>query len=164
MKFIGRSVPRVDALAKVKGEAVFASDMSMPGQVYMKMLMARRPHAIVRRIDTSKAEALAGVLTVLTSRDVPCNEFGYYTYDQPVLCGPSEKAYADRVRFVGDRVAAVVAESEATAAQARDLIEVEYEDLPVVSDVEEAMQPGAPILHADLLSPESQYSHDSWQP
>ena len=98
----------------------------MPGQAYMKMLMAHRPHAIVKRVDTSKAEALPGVLTVLTSQDVPCNEFGYYTYDQPVLCGPSEKPYADRVRFVGDRVAAVIAETEAIAAKARDLIEVEY--------------------------------------
>jgi CO/xanthine dehydrogenase Mo-binding subunit len=152
MKYIGQSVPRIDAWAKVKGEAVFASDMVMPGQAYMKMLMSHRPHAIVRRVDTSKAEQLPGVLIVLTSKDVPCNEFGYYTYDQPVLCGPSQKPYADRVRFVGDRVAAVVAETEAIAAQARDLIEVEYEDLPVVCDVEEAMQPEAPILHPDVGS------------
>jgi CO/xanthine dehydrogenase Mo-binding subunit len=152
MKYIGHSVPRVDAAAKVKGEAVFASDMVMPGQAYMKMLMARRPHAIVKRVDISKAEALPGVLTVLTSQDVPCNEFGYYSYDQPVLCGPSEKPYANRVRFVGDRVAAVVAETEAIAAKARDLIEVEYEDLPAVYDVEEAMQSGAPILHPELGS------------
>jgi CO/xanthine dehydrogenase Mo-binding subunit len=152
MKYIGQSVPRVDAKAKVKGEAIFASDMEMPGQAYMKMLMAHRPHAIVKRVDTSKAEAVPGVLTVLTSHDVPCNEFGYYNYDQPVLCGPSEKPYADRVRFVGDRVAAVVAETEAIAAKARDLIEVEYEDLPVVCDVEDAMQPDAPILHPDVGS------------
>ncbi len=152
MKYIGQSVPRVDALAKVKGQAVFASDMVMPGQTYMKMLMSHRPHAIVKRVDTSKAEALRGVLAVLTSQDVPCNEFGYYTYDQPVLCGPSEKPYADRVRFVGDRVAAVIAETEAIAARARDLIEVEYEDLPVVCDVEEAMKPGATVLHPDVGS------------
>ncbi len=150
MKYIGQSVPRVDAEAKVKGEAVFASDWTMPGQVYMKMLMARRPHAIVKRVDTTRAAALSGVLAVLTSRDVPCNEFGYYTYDQPVLCGPCDKPYADRVRFVGDRVAAVVAETEVIAAAARDLIEVEYEDLPVVCDVEEAMQPEAIVLHPDL--------------
>lgn len=147
MKYIGQSVPRVDAVAKVKGEAVFASDMVMPGQVYLKMLMARRPHAIVRNVDTTKAEALPGVLTVLTSRDLHCNEFGYYTYDQPVLCGPCDKPYADRVRFVGDRVAAVVAETETIAAQACDLIEVDYEDLPVVCDVEMAMRPDAPVLH-----------------
>jgi CO/xanthine dehydrogenase Mo-binding subunit len=152
MKYIGQSVPRVDAIAKVKGEAVFASDMVMPGQAYLKMLMSHRAHAIVKRVDTSKAEALPGVLTVLTAQDVPCNEFGYYTYDQPVLCGPSQKPYTDRVRFVGDRVAAVVAETEAIAARARDLIDVEYEDLPVVTDVEEAMQPDAPVLHPDVGS------------
>ncbi len=152
MKYIGQSVRRVDALEKVKGEAVFASDMVMPGQVYLKMLMAHRPHALVKRVDTSRAEALPGVLLVLTARDVPCNEFGYYSYDQPVFCGLSAKPYTDRVRFVGDRVAAVVAETEAIAAQARDLIEVEYEDLPVVSDVEEAMQTDAPILHPDVGS------------
>lgn len=152
MKYIGQSVPRIDAIAKVKGEAVFASDMLMPRQAYMKMLMSHRPHAIVKRVDTSKAEALPGVLTVLTSQDVPCNEFGYYSYDQPVLCGPSDKPYADRVRFVGDRVAAVVAETEAIATAARNLIEVEYEDLPGVYDVEEAMQQNAPILHPDLGS------------
>src|SRR5512146_2892328 len=112
MKYIGQSVPRVDALAKVKGEAVFASDRNLPGQAYLKVLLARRPHAIVRSVDTSCAEGLEGVIAVLTSKDVPCNEFGYYTYDQPVLCGPSAKPYADRVRYVGDRVAAVVAESE----------------------------------------------------
>ncbi len=111
MKYIGQSVPRVDAVAKVKGEAIFASDMVLPGRAYMKALMARRPHAIIRRVDTSKAEALPGVLTVLTSQDVPCNEFGYYTYDQPVLCGPGEKPYTDQV-------AAVIAETEAIAAKA----------------------------------------------
>jgi CO/xanthine dehydrogenase Mo-binding subunit len=149
MTFIGQSVPRVDAGAKVRGEAVFASDMSLPGQVYMKTLLARRPHAIVRRVDTSRAEALEGVLTVLTSRDVPCNEFGYYVYDQPVLCGPSAKPFADRVRYVGDRVAAVIAESEAIARQALDLIDVEYEDLPVVCDVEEAVEPDAIRVHPE---------------
>ena len=150
MKYIGKSVPRVDAAAKVKGEAIFASDRIMPGQAYMKMLMSHRPHAIVKQVDTSKAEALPGVLTVLTARDVACNEFGYYSYDQPVLCGPSQKPFADRVRFVGDRVAAVVAETEAIAAAACDLIDVEYEDLPVVCDVEDAMQPDAPVLHPDV--------------
>src|SRR5512144_293257 len=143
MNYIGQSVPRVDALEKVKGEAIFASDMVMPGQAYMKMLMSHRPHAIVKRVDVSKAEALPGVLTVLTAQDVPCNEFGYYSYDQPVLCGPSEKPFTDRVRFVGDRVAAVVAETEAIAAKAIRLIDVEYEDLPVVVDVEEAIRPEA---------------------
>jgi CO/xanthine dehydrogenase Mo-binding subunit len=150
MPYIGQSVPRVDARSKVTGESVYASDLLMPGQAYLKVLMARRPHAIVRRVDVSQAEALPGVIAVLTSRDVPCNEFGYYSYDQPVLCGPCAKPYADRVRYVGDRVAAVVAESDEIAAAALQLIQVEYEDLPVVCDVEEALEPGATVLHPDL--------------
>jgi CO/xanthine dehydrogenase Mo-binding subunit len=151
MKYIGQSVPRIDALSKVKGEAVFASDMVLPDQAYMKMLMARRPHAIVKTVNTSKAEAIPGVLAVLTSKDVPCNEFGYYTYDQPVFCGPSDKAYADRVRYVGDRVAAVIAETETIAAEACKLIEIEYEDLPIVRNVEEALEDKI-ILHPDVGS------------
>ena len=160
MKYIGQSVPRVDVVAKVKGEAVFASDMVMPGQAYMKMLMSHRPHAIVKRVDTTRAAALPGVILVLTAQDVPCNEFGYYAYDQPVLCGPSQKPYTDRVRYVGDRVAAVVAETEAIAAAACKLIEVEYEDLPVVCDVEDAMQPDAPVLHPDNTAEYPGYSRN----
>jgi CO/xanthine dehydrogenase Mo-binding subunit len=152
MNYIGKSVPRVDAIAKVKGEAVFASDMIMPDQTYMKMLLARRPHAIVKRVDVSKARAVPGVLLVLTSTDVPANEFGYYANDQPVLCGPCAKPYADRVRYVGDRVAAVVAETEEIAKHACSLIEVEYEDLPLVTDAEEAAKPDAVLLHPDLES------------
>jgi CO/xanthine dehydrogenase Mo-binding subunit len=157
MKYIGQSVPRVDALAKVKGEAVYASDMVLPGQTYMKFLLARRPHAIVKKVDTARAEAVAGVIAVLTSGDVPVNEFGYYSYDQPVLCGPCAKPYADRVRYVGDRVAAVIAETEEIAKKATDLIEVNYEDLPIVCDVEEALLPNAPLLHPDLGS--NQFGH-----
>jgi CO/xanthine dehydrogenase Mo-binding subunit len=152
MKYIGQSVPRIDALSKVKGEAVFASDMVLPNQAYMKMVMARRPHAIVKKVDTSKAEAYPGVLAVLSSKDVPCNEFGYYTYDQPVFCGPSKKEFADRVRYVGDRVAAVIAETETIAAEACKLIEIEYEDLPIVRNVEEALADNAIILHPDVGS------------
>jgi CO/xanthine dehydrogenase Mo-binding subunit len=157
MKYVGQSVPRVDALAKVTGEAVYASDMIRPDQAYMKVLMARRPHAIVKRVDTTRAEAFPGVLAVLTSKDVPCNEFGYYSYDQPVLCGPGPKPYADRVRYVGDRVAAVVAETEEIAKKALDLITVDYEDLPIVCDMEEALQPSAPLLHPELGT--NQFGH-----
>jgi len=154
MKYVGQSVTRVDALAKVRGEAVFASDMVMENQAYMKVLMAHRPHAIVRNVDISRAKMVPGVLDIMTSVDVPNNEFGYYSYDQPVLCGPSTKPYADRVRYVGDRVAAVVAESEEAAMEAIALIVVDYEDLPVVCDVEEAIKADAPVLHPDLGSNE----------
>lgn len=153
MGYLGQSVKRTDAEAKVKGEALYPGDINLPNQAYMKILFAGRPHAIVRAIDTSKAEALEGVIAVFTAKDVPLNEYGLGVRDQPVLCGPgSSKPYADRVRFVGDQVALVVAETEAIAARGRDLIRVDYEDLPVVTDPRQAMQPDAPLLHPELES------------
>jgi len=150
VEVIGVSVPRVDAPAKVTGQALYSGDLSMPGMAYMKILFAERPHAIVRRIDTSKAEALPGVVAVFTAKDVPVNEYGLQINDQPVLCGPgSSIPGADRVRFVGDQVAIVVAESEAIAEEALRHIEVEYEDLPVVTDPRQAMQPDAPLIHPE---------------
>jgi CO/xanthine dehydrogenase Mo-binding subunit len=149
MAYIGQSTIRVDALAKVRGQAPFASDINLPDQAYMKILFSSRAHAIVKSVSTAQAEAFPGVLAVLTSKDVPVNEFGYYVTDQPVLCGPCAKPYADRVRFPGDKVALVIAETEEIAAQARSLIEVEYEDLPLVTDPEEALLPGAVLLHPE---------------
>jgi CO/xanthine dehydrogenase Mo-binding subunit len=102
----------------------------------------------VLSIDTVQALALPGVVAVLTAQDVPRNEYGLQTRDQPVLCGPgSSKPGADVVRFVGDQVAFIVAESEQAAIQARDLLQVQYEDLPVLTDPFEALKPGAPQLH-----------------
>jgi CO/xanthine dehydrogenase Mo-binding subunit len=116
--------------------------------LFMKILMAERPHARIRSLDTKAAETTPGVVAVLTARDVPVNEYGLQIPDQPVLCGPgSSKPDSDRVRFVGDQVAAVVAESEAAAAAALPLIRLDYEDLPLVLDPVAAMQPGAPLLH-----------------
>ena len=150
MSIVGQSVQRVDAVSKVTGEALFPGDINKPNQAYLKILFAGRPHALVRQVDTSRAEALAGVLAVFTAKDVPVNEYGLIMPDQPVLCGPgSSKPYADRVRFEGDQVALVVAELEGIAATACKLIEVTYEDLPILTDVEQAMQPGAPLLHPE---------------
>ncbi|OGO34176.1 MAG: aldehyde oxidase [Chloroflexi bacterium RBG_16_54_18] len=150
MPSVGKSSARIDALAKVTGQALFPGDNNLPGQAHMKILFAHRPHAIIKRIDTSRAEALAGVLAVLTARDVPVNEYGLIMPDQPVLCGPgSSKPYAECVRFVGDQVALIIAETEEIASQGRDLVEVEYEDLPVITDVQQAMQNSTVLLHPD---------------
>ncbi len=150
MAVIGKSVPKLDARGKVTGETLFPGDVNRPDQAYMKILFAGRPHAIVRRVDTAAAEAFPGVLAVLTAKDVPVNEYGLILPDQPVLCGPgSSKPHCDRVRFVGDQVALVVAESEAIAAEAIKLIEVDYEDLPVVTDVLQAMQSQDVLLHPE---------------
>ena len=150
MPSIGQSVQRVDAFSKVTGQALYPGDISRPNMAYMKILFANRPHAIIQSIDTTAAEALPGVLAVLTAKDVPVNEYGLIMPDQPVLCGPgSSKPYAERVRFVGDQVALVIAETEEIAAQARELIQVIYEDLPVVTDPIQARQPEAELLHPD---------------
>jgi CO/xanthine dehydrogenase Mo-binding subunit len=86
---IGKSLPRVDARGKVTGETPYSGDLSMPGMLYMKTLFAERPHARVKSIDTSKAEAAPGVKAVYTAKDVPVNEYGLQWQDQPVLCGPA---------------------------------------------------------------------------
>jgi CO/xanthine dehydrogenase Mo-binding subunit len=148
MPAIGSTVPRIDAVAKVTGEARFSTDMSYPDQLWMKILFAGRPHARIRAIDTTAAEATTGVVAVFTASDVPVNEYGYVTKDQPVLCGlGSSIPGADRVRFTGDQVALVVAETENIATEACRKIVVDYQDLPVVTDVHEAMKPDAPRLH-----------------
>ncbi len=148
---IGKAVPRVDAHSKVTGQALFPGDLSMSGMLHMKILFAERPHARITRLDTSKAEALPGVVAVFTAKDVPVNEYGLQKPDQPVLCGPgSAKIGADVVRFVGDQIALIVAETEEIAAQARDLIEIEFEDLPIVTDPLTAMRSDAPLIHPEL--------------
>ncbi len=147
---IGKPVARVDAHCKVTGQALFPGDLSMPGMLHMKILFAEQPHARIKRLDTSKAEAYPGVMAVFTAKDVPVNEYGLQQPDQPVLCGPgSDKAGADIIRFVGDQIALIVAETEEIAAAARKLIEVEFEDLPVVTDPFAAMQSGAPLIHPE---------------
>jgi len=154
MAAVGESVIRIDAKAKVTGEALYPGDIEMPGQAYMRILFADRPHAIIKKVDTSKAEAYPGVIAVFTAKDVPQNEYGLIMPDQPVLCGPGSTkpaagGFTDRVRWTGDQVALVIAETEEIATRGRDLIEVEYEDLPVLVDPVEAMKEGAPVLHPE---------------
>jgi CO/xanthine dehydrogenase Mo-binding subunit len=145
---INQSVRRIDAEKKVRGLPIFTSDIHLPNLAYMKILFARYPHAKIHNIDTRQAEKLPGVLGVLTAMDVPVNEFGFVTNDQPVLCGPaSQKPDTDRVRFLGDKVALVIADTEETATQALALINVDYEVLPVLDDPIKAMEPDAAVIH-----------------
>lgn len=147
---VGQSLPRVDARGKVTGETQYSGDLAMTGMLHMKMLFAERPHARVKRVEAGKAQAAQGVAAVYTARDVPVNEYGLQIPDQPVLCGPgSSKPHADIVRFIGDQIAVVVAQTEVQAEAAVKLIEVEYEDLPALADPLTAMLPDAPILHPD---------------
>ena len=148
---IGKSVPRDDARSKVTGQALYPGDLTMPGMLYMKILFAERPHARIRSIDTSSAKMSAGVIAVYTANDVPNNAYGLQIKDQPVLCGPgSNIPGADVVRFVGDQIALVIAETEEAATIGRDLIQVDYEDLPVVTDPLTAMQLGSILIHPEL--------------
>ncbi len=148
---IGQSKLRIDAFGKVTGETQYSGDLSMKGMLHMKILFAGRPHARIKRILLDRAQAAPGVVAIFTAKDVPVNEYGLQWKDQPVLCGPgSSKPGADIVRFVGDQVAVIVAQTEAQAEAARKLIEVEYEDLPVVTDAQEAMRPGATRVHEEM--------------
>jgi CO/xanthine dehydrogenase Mo-binding subunit len=138
---VGQPVARNDAIEKVTGRLKFPGDLNMAGQLYAKMLWSEHPHARIQ-IDTAAAEAAAGVVAVFTAKDVPHNEFGLIFKDQPVFS-------FDVVRSVGDPLAMVVAETEESAAVARDLIRVTYQDLPTVTDPREAMKPGAPLIHEE---------------
>lgn len=148
--YIGHSISRIDAKDKVTGIAKFPGDFDLPNQVYMKVRFSDRVHATIKRVDTSDAEKLPGVLAILTAKDVPNNEYGLIMPDQPVLCGPdSNKPYAERVRCISDQIAVIVAESEEIAEKARDFIKIEYEDLDSVFDPKEAMKDGANLVHPD---------------
>lgn len=152
---IGKSIKRIDVKDKVTGRALYPGDFNKPDQLYMKVVFAHKVHAIVKNVDVSEAEALDGVIMVLTAKDVPHNAYGLMKPDQPVLCGPgSDIEYADRVRFIGDQVALVIAESEEIAAKAVKLISVEYEDLPIVSTIEQALEKDAVLLHPENKSNE----------
>ena len=144
---IGAAAERVDAHDKVTGQSFFPGDLVRPDMLHMKILFAGRPHAQMRSIDTSKAQAYPGVAAVFTAADVPVNEYGLLNPDQPVLVGiGSDKPGADVARFVGDQVALVVAETEDAAAAACELIEVDWFSLPVLTDPHEAMKSDAPAL------------------
>jgi CO/xanthine dehydrogenase Mo-binding subunit len=147
---VGQNVTRLDAVGKVTGKTLYPGDVAMDGMLHMKMLFSERAHARIRSIDTSAASQAPGVAAIFTARDIPVNEYGLIMPDQPVLCGPgSTRPDGDIVRTTMDNIAVIVADTEEHAAAARDLLKVDYEDLPAVFDPYEAMQAGAPQLHAN---------------
>ncbi|MGE5675233.1 MAG: xanthine dehydrogenase family protein molybdopterin-binding subunit [Mycobacterium leprae] len=140
---LGQSVRRVDAVPKLRGEPVYMTDRSFTNPCYGAVLRSPHPHALIKRLDTSKAKALPGVLCVLTWEDVPgLNGFGIVVPDQPVLC-------KEKVRMVGDALALVAAETPAIARAALQLVEVDYETLPLVGDPLAAVMPESPLVHPD---------------
>lgn len=143
LEVIGTVQSRPDALAKVTGQALFTDDLRFDGMLHACAKRAALPHAIVKRIDVSQARALPGVAAVLTAEDIPGeHNHGLVIYDWPTLVGVGE-----RIRYVGDSVAIVAAETREIAFQALDLIEVEFEPQPVIRDAVQARQPDAPQLH-----------------
>ena len=162
---VGRSVSRQEAPDKVSGQSVYAADVRLPGMLWGKVLRSPFPHARIVSIDTSRAKQFPGVHAVITGQDIPDRRVGRLLRDCPVLA-------RDRVLFVGEKVAAVAAETEEAAEEALLLINVEYEELPPVFDPLKAMGDAAPTLHTDMLGydglpqPPSQvknaFAHNTW--
>ncbi|HKP18097.1 MAG TPA: xanthine dehydrogenase family protein molybdopterin-binding subunit [Gaiellaceae bacterium] len=143
---VGRSAPRRDGAEKLRGQAEFAGDIVVPHMLHGKVLRSPVPHARIVSLDARAAEAMPGVVCVLTSNDVSGAFWGHAIKDRPIVA-------VGKVRFAGEPVAAVAAEDEATALAALDAIEVEYEDLPVVGTVEDALAPAAALVHDGDLRP-----------
>jgi selenium-dependent xanthine dehydrogenase len=141
LKAVGRPMLRPDAVDKVTGKGIYADDLYVEGMLYAKALRSIYPHARLKRVDVRRARALPGIIAVLTAADIPGRkDCGVHEIDWPVLC-------YDKVRYVGDAIALVVAESEEAAQQALGQIDVDYEPLPAVTDPQEAHRPDAPVLH-----------------
>jgi CO/xanthine dehydrogenase Mo-binding subunit len=138
--YIGKSIRRVDADAKVRGRTQYTSDFTLPNMLHGKLLLSDQVYARIVSIDTSKAEALEGVRAVITAADAPSVRYGIYIQDREIFA-------RDVVRYRGEVVAAVAATDEATAAQAVKMIEIEYEELPPVLSAEAGLADDAPILH-----------------
>lgn len=162
---IGQPVPQEEGPDKVSGKALYAADLLLPGMLWGKVLRSPYPHAHIVRVDTTAAKRVPGVHAVLTGQDLPDRRVGRLLRDIPVLA-------RDRVLFMGEKVAAVAAETLDAAQEALDLIDVQYEELPSVFDPLDAMQSSAPTLHPEMASyqglpqPRSTvnnvFAHDVW--
>ncbi|MCL5961431.1 MAG: molybdopterin-dependent oxidoreductase, partial [Chloroflexi bacterium] len=142
LSVIGKPLPRIDAVRKVTGEAIYGGDVVLPGMLHGKILRSPFPHARILNVDASRAKRLPGVKAVITGRDTPGIPFGMAVADEQILA-------IDKARYIGDEIAAVAAIDEDTALEALDLIVVEYEKLPAAFEPEEALKPEAPQIHDD---------------
>ena len=140
--YVGKPVPRVDALDKVTGQAAYCGDIEIPGMLYGATLRSPVAHARIVELDTSEAIGVRGVRAVVTAKDFPFI-FGTMIKDQPFLA-------LDRVRYVGEPIAVVAADTEALAQEAVEKIKVRYEELPAVFDPREAIAEGAPVIHEKM--------------
>lgn len=129
---------RKDVLAKVTGKAVYANDIELPGMVYAKVVRSTVPSGIIRSIDSEEASKMPGVIRIITAKDIP--GIPSLPKERPVLC-------PERVRYIGDGVALVVAERLSDAEDAAEKVKVEYEELPALLDATKALEPDAPKVH-----------------
>jgi len=144
-RYVGKNISKVDAQEKVTGKAVYSDDIYFDDMLYVKIKRATHPHAYLRRIVISKAQKLPGVVKIITAADIPeVKNFGLIIKDQPVLIGIGQK-----MRYMGDTLAIVIAETKEAASRATGLIEVEVEKLEVISDPLRAMEIDAPLIHQD---------------
>jgi CO/xanthine dehydrogenase Mo-binding subunit len=145
-KAVGTSLLRSDALGHVTGQTQFYADRQFPGMLHLRMVRSRHDHARILSVDTSEAERVPGVVRVITHKDVPAN---IYTILRLIQVEPNDEPVlaVDKVRFKGEQIVAVLAETEAIARDAAGKVKVEYEVLPAVLDVEEALKPGAPLVN-----------------
>src|SRR5580765_8336085 len=141
LKVVGKPLRKVDARAKCIGQTRFADDIVLPRMLFAKLLRSHVPHAIIKSIDVSRALKLPGVIAVITGKEMPI-PYGILpvSQDEHALC-------IDRVRFIGDPVAAIAAIDEDTAFDALELIDVRYEALPPVGTIEEGLAPAADPIH-----------------
>jgi CO/xanthine dehydrogenase Mo-binding subunit len=144
-KNVGKAVPRLEGAEKVSGKMRYAADLPFPAALSAKILRSPFPHARIVRIDDSKAQKLRGVRAIIFGADIGPVYVGLRMKDMPLLA-------TERVRYVGEPVAAVAADSDDIAEEALGLIDVQYEELPYVTDPVKAIEPGAPVLHADPTS------------
>jgi len=151
LKFVGQPIIRIDGKEKVSGAAIYADDIDFgPNLLYAEIVESPHAHAIIKSIDFTEALKIDGVINVFTGHDFPY-KFGLYMKDRYIFA-------QDRVRFVGEQVAAVVARCPKAAKRAVKLVKVEYELLPAVLDQMEAIKEGADLLHPDL----GEYVHVPW--
>src|SRR5471030_1168037 len=148
-KWIGQRTIRPDGADKVTGRAAYAADTTMPGMIWGKVLRSPHPHARIKSINTKKAEAYPGVKAVITAKDIV-----NFPLDKSVMLGIQDMRWMcrnvmarEKALFAGHPVAAVAATTEKIAAHACELIEIDYEVLPWVIEIDDALKPGAPILH-----------------
>ncbi|MBI2881482.1 MAG: xanthine dehydrogenase family protein molybdopterin-binding subunit [Candidatus Tectomicrobia bacterium] len=140
---LGKNLPRIDGRPKATGESQYAADRSVPGCLAGRILRSPYPHARILRIDTSRAEKVRGVKAVLAGKDFPPVRFGQWILDETLFA-------RDKVRYIGDEVAAVAATDDDAAQEALERIQVDYRELPAVFSPEEALRPGAPLVHEDF--------------